>query len=226
MPAELIKTGGPALITEIYRLCNMIWQEEEWPEQWTKSILVTIPKKGDLTDCANYRTIALITHLSKILLLVILKRLTVILEECLSQEQAGFRKDRSTIQQILTLRLIAEKYLERDGRVYNCFIDYTKAFDSVWHDGLWAVLRNYRAPEKLITLLQNLYAHSQLAVKVGVSLGDWLMAEIGNRQGDPISPLLFISLLVRVMEATECNRTPSGINVHGMHSDKRSQVCR
>ena len=71
-----IKTGGPALITEIHRLCNMIWQEDEWSEQWTKSILVTIPKKGDLTDCANYRTIALITHLSKILLLVILKRLT------------------------------------------------------------------------------------------------------------------------------------------------------
>ena len=89
IPAELIKkTGGPALITEIHRLCNMIWQEEEWPEQWTKSILATIPKKGDLTDCANYRTIALITHLSKILLLVILERLTAILEECLSEEQA------------------------------------------------------------------------------------------------------------------------------------------
>jgi len=57
---------------------------------------------------------------------------------------------------------------------------YTKAFDSVWHDGLWAVLRSYRAPEKLITLLRNWYAHSQLAVKVGVLVGDWFMAEIGN----------------------------------------------
>ena len=74
IPAELIKTGGPALITTIHRLCNMIWQEEEWPEKWTKSILVTIPKKGDLTDCANYRTIALITHLSKRLLLVFIEK--------------------------------------------------------------------------------------------------------------------------------------------------------
>jgi len=124
----------------------------------------SVPEKGDLTDCANYRTIALITHLSKILLLVILKRLITILEECLKEEQAGFRKDTSTIQQTLTFRLIAEKYLERDRRVYNCFIDYTKAFDSVWHDGLWAVLRSCRAPEKLITLLRNLNAYSQLAV--------------------------------------------------------------
>jgi len=87
-------------------------------------------KKGDLTYCANYRTIALITQLSKILLLIILERLSAVLEDSLSEEQ-GFRKDRSTVQQMLTLRLIAEKYLERGRCVYNCLVDYTEAFDSI-----------------------------------------------------------------------------------------------
>src|SRR5664279_6069354 len=59
----------------------------------------------------------------------------------LSDEQAGFRKERSTVQQILCLRLIAEKHREVNKQVYNCFVDFKKAFDLVWHDGLWAVLR-------------------------------------------------------------------------------------
>ena len=155
----------------------------------------------------------MITHLSKILLLIILERLKAALESCLSEEQGGFRKDRSTVQQILTLRLIAEKYLERGKRVYNCFVDYTKAFDSVWHAGLWAVLRSFRVPGKLINLLRNLYAKSRLAVKIGIRLGEWFTAELGNRQGDPISPLSFISLLERVMETTECNTVTHGVEI-------------
>ena len=94
IPVELIKVGGPALTTEIHRLCSMIWHKGEWSEEWTKSGLITISKKGDLTECANYRTIALITHLSKILLLIILERLKWSLKGCLSEEQAEFRKDR------------------------------------------------------------------------------------------------------------------------------------
>ena len=151
--------------------------------------------------CQLQNNNALISHLSKILLLIILERLNTALEDCLSEEQGGFRKDRGTVQQILTLRLIAEKHLERDRLVYNCFVDYTKAFDSVWHDGLWAVLQSFRVPRKL---LQNLYAKSKLAVKVGIRLSEWFTAELGNRQGDPISPLSFITLLEKVMEAVEC----------------------
>ncbi len=99
---------------------------------------------------------------------------------------------------------------------YNCFVDYTKAFDSVWQAGLWAALRSFRVPGKLINLLRNLYAKSQLAVKIGIGLGEWFTAELGNRQGDPISPLSFISLLERVMETTECNTVTHGVTIHGV----------
>ena len=153
--AELVKAGGESTVDAIHRLCNMVWEQERWLTEWTSSVLVTIAKKGDNTHCTNYRTIALISHVGKVLLLIILNRLTAILEPMMSEEQGGFRRDRSTVQQILALRLIAEKYLERNRPVYNCFIDYTKAFDSVWHDGLWAVFRSYGVSHKLVRLLSS-----------------------------------------------------------------------
>ena len=57
----------------------MVWEQEKWPVEWTRAVLVTIPKKGDLTECANYRTIALISHLSKVILMVILDRINAVI---------------------------------------------------------------------------------------------------------------------------------------------------
>jgi hypothetical protein len=113
------------------------------------------------------------------------------------------------------LRLANEKYTERRKPVYHCFVDYTKAFDTVWHEGLWAVLDSYKVPRKLVDLLRNLYSKSELAVRINGELGEWFMAEIGSRQGDPLSPLMFITLLERVMEQTECNTEGTGLNIHG-----------
>src|SRR5688572_2483272 len=117
---------------------------------WTKSILVTIPKKGDLTLCKNYRTIALINHMGKVLMTILLSRLKAKTEVYMSDEQAGFRKDRSTVQQILMLRLIAEKAKRKNKPVYNCFVDFQKAFDSIKHDVTWAVLKSYGVGNRLI----------------------------------------------------------------------------
>ncbi|CAF3677816.1 unnamed protein product [Rotaria socialis] len=107
--AEMIQAGGEQLIHQIHALCNKAWNQGAIPKEWGKSILVPIPKKGDLNECSNYRTISLINHTSKILLIILLNRLKYRLDPYLAEEQAGFRKDRSTVQQILTLRLLAEK---------------------------------------------------------------------------------------------------------------------
>ena len=100
--------------------------------------MVTIPKKGDLMECKNYRTIALISHMAKIVLLVLPNRLKAQIGEHLADEQAGFIKVRNTIQQILTLRLIAKQAKRKNKLVYNCFIDFQKAFDSVQHKIVWS----------------------------------------------------------------------------------------
>ena len=78
-------------------------------DAWTTSLIIPLPKKGDIKNCEKYRTVSLISYSSKILLRIILNRLTPQTENILSEEQAGIRKNRSTTEQILNCRLIMEK---------------------------------------------------------------------------------------------------------------------
>ena len=164
---EMLQAGGEPLARQIYELCSKAWHEGAIPEEWTKSILVPIPKKGDLSQCSNYRTISLINHTGKVFLTVLLNRLKSQLDPYLSEEQAGFRKDRSTIHQILTLRLLAEKAKRQGRKIYNCFIDFQKAFDTIKHKVIWATLKSYGVETKMVTLLENIYESAQSAVRIG-----------------------------------------------------------
>ena len=110
--AELVQPGGETMIDVLTEICNRIWRIGEWPTPWTQSLIITLPKKGNLQLCQNYRTISLISHLSKVMLKVILNRLKPQAEEIIAEEQAGFRAGRSTTEQIFNLRILCEKYLQ------------------------------------------------------------------------------------------------------------------
>ena len=75
IPAELVQAGGETMIDVLTEICNRIWRTGEWPTPWTQSLIITLPKKGNLQLCQNYRTISLISHSSKVILKVILNRL-------------------------------------------------------------------------------------------------------------------------------------------------------
>ena len=140
---------------------------------WTQSLIVTLPKKGNLQLCQNFRTISLISHSSKVMLKVILNRLRPQAEEIIAEEQAGFRAGRSTIEQIFNLRILCEKYLQHQQNLYHVFIDFKKAFDRVWHAALWTTMRKYSA------------------VQMNGSIGEWFRTTVGVRQGCLLSPTLF-----------------------------------
>ena len=73
--AEMIKASGDVGISLLHKLIVKIWQTGEWPEDWRRAVLITIPKKVDLQQCSNYRTISLISHASKIMLKIIMRRI-------------------------------------------------------------------------------------------------------------------------------------------------------
>ena len=77
------------MIDVLTEICNRIWRTGEWPTPWTQSLIITLPKKGNLQLCRNYRTISLISHSSKVMLKVILNRLKPQAEEIIAEEQAG-----------------------------------------------------------------------------------------------------------------------------------------
>ena len=124
IPAELVQAGGETMIDVLTEICNRIWRTGEWPTPWTQSLIITLPKKGNLQLCQNYRTISLISHSSKVMLKVILNRLKPQAEEIIAEEQAGFRAGRSTTEQIFNLRILCEKYLQHQQNLYHVFIDF------------------------------------------------------------------------------------------------------
>ena len=69
--SELIKEGGPVLTQLLTDLCQKLWSTNKWPDAWTTSLIIPLPKKGDLNNCEKYRTVSLISHSSKILLHII-----------------------------------------------------------------------------------------------------------------------------------------------------------
>ena len=161
--------------------------------------IVPIPKKGDLRDCSNYRTISLIGHPSKVLLKVILNRLSPQVEEVLTEEQAGFRKRRSTVEQIFNVRILCEKYRDHGKSVFHSFVDFNKAFDRVWQQALWLTMKKHNIEPNLIRMVESLYANTSCSVMFDGNIGHWFRTTVGLRQGCLLSPCLFNLFLEQIM---------------------------
>ena len=209
IPGELIKAGGEHMIEALHNICNKIWSNHIWPSSWTKSLVITLPKKGDLQQCNNYRTLSLISHPSKILLRIILNRLKPQAAEIIAEEQAGFMPGRSTVEQIFNLRVLCEKSLEHQQSLYHVFIDFKKAFDRVWHQALIATMKKYNISSSLISLIENLYSEATSAVFLNGEIGDWFRTSVGVRQGCLLSPTLFNIFLERIMTDALSDHTSS-----------------
>ena len=152
IPSELVQAGGEAMTDMLLIICNKIWQTGEWPTSWAKSLIMTLPKKGNLQLCQKYHTISVISHPSKVMLRILLNRLKPQAEEIIKEEQTGFRAGRSTTDQIFSIRILCEKYLQHQQSLYHVYVDLKKAFDSVWHAALWAILRLYNINDSLIRM--------------------------------------------------------------------------
>jgi hypothetical protein len=126
IPAELIQEGGETLLSEIRKLMKLIWKKEELPHPRKESIVATIHKKGDKTDCSNYRGISLLSTSYKILSKILLARLTPYADEIIGDNQCGFWRNRSTTDQIFNIRRILEKKWEYNGTIHQLLIDFRK----------------------------------------------------------------------------------------------------
>ena len=146
-------------------ICQQIWIKRIWPKQWKESIYVPIPKKGDPRICSNNRTIAQISHASKVMLKVIQHRLDMYMKQEIAIEQAGFTKGRGRRDQISNLRWIMERSTEYQRPIYMCFIDYSKAFDCVDHPTLWNMMEEMGVPEHMVQVIRSLYTNQEAKQK-------------------------------------------------------------
>ena len=178
-------------------ISQQIWKIQHWPQDWKRSVSISIPKKDNAKEYSNYHTIALISHVSKAMLKILQARLQqyVNREQYVNSElpdvQAGFRKGRGTRDQIANIHWIIKKAREFQKNIYFCFIDYAKAFDCVDHNKLWKTLKEMGIPDYLTCLLRNLYAGQEATVRTRHGTTDWFQIGKGVHQGCILSPCLF-----------------------------------
>ena len=103
---ELFQILKDDAVKVLHSICQQIWKTQQWPQDWKRSVFIPIPKKGNAKECSNYRTIALISHASKIMLKILQARLQQYVNRELPDVQAGFRKGRGTRDQIANIRWI------------------------------------------------------------------------------------------------------------------------
>ena len=172
IPVELFQILKDDAVKVLYSICQQIWKTQQWPQDWKRSVFIPIPKKGNSKECSNYRTIALISHASKIMLKILQARLQQYVNSEHPDVQVGFRKGRRTRDQIANIHWIIKKAKEFPKNIYFCFIDYTKAFDCVDHNKLWKILKEMGIPNDLTCLLRNLYAGQEATVRTGPGITD------------------------------------------------------
>ena len=199
IPAELLQQRGEAMVNALLIIYNKIWRTGEWPTLWTQSIVITLPKNGNLQLCQNYHAISLISHQSKVMLKIILIRLKPEPEKIIDGKQAGFRPGRSTTEQIFNLRVLCERYLQHQQDLYHLFIDFKKTFNRVWHAAHWATMRLYNINTNLINAIRNLYEKATSAVCFNGRTEGWFRTTFGVRQGCLLSPTLLNIFLERIM---------------------------
>ena len=189
---DVIKAGGLPLAKWLHEIFVDIWENEVMIEDWRTAILVRLYKnKGDKKICDNYRGISLLVATSKIFSRIILNRVQGHLDKQLLEEQAGFRSNRSTIDQIFILKMIMEKSRNNNKPLHMCFIDIMKAYDSVDRTLLWQVCRHYGLSDKIIRMLQLLYKDTRAQVRINGELSDPFDINSGVQQGGIPSCILF-----------------------------------
>ena len=171
------------------------------------------PKKGNAKECSNYRTIALISHASKVMLKILQAGLQQYLNHELPDVQAGFSKGRGTRNQTVNIRWVIEKAREFQKNIYFCFIGYAKAFDCVNHNKLWKILKEMGIPDDLTCLLRNLYAGQEATVRTGHGTTDWFQIGKGVCQGCILSPCLFNLYAEYIMRNAELEEAQAGIKI-------------
>lgn len=212
IPAEAFKHGGNGMVLQLQQLINKIWLEESIPGDLKNAAIVTVFKKGDKSDCDNYRGISLLSIAGKIITRILSNRLTDVSESFLPESQSGFRPSRGTIDMIFTARQLQEKCREQNRPLYMAFIDLVKAFDSVNRDALWKLLSLIGCPDKFVNILRLFHDNMKAMVIANGVPGESFEVRTGVKQGCVIAPSLFSIFIASIIHLVK-NDIPQCTNL-------------
>ena len=177
---------------------NLVLTKCILPEEWVIGLIRPIYKnRGSRKDPDNYRGITLLSCMGKLFTLMLNERLKcfININGLLHEEKTGFRDDYSTIDRIFSLSLIVNIYLSKGKRLYAAFIDYKKAFDSINRVAIWKKLVGNGIHGLILKVIFNMYDKAKSCVSCGNQQSEYFQSNVGVRQGENLSPLLFALFL-------------------------------
>ena len=163
---ELLRADMEEFASRLTKCYNRLWKTETWPKVWKKGPVKAF-NKGDLRECNNWRGVTLLPVINKIFCRMLLEWIKRGVDKKLRKKQAGFQPNRSTTEQIFTLRNILEQANECRAGLYAHFLDFEKAFNSVHRESLWNIMRSYGIPDKMVRVIADIYARFECAVVDG-----------------------------------------------------------
>jgi exonuclease III len=181
--------------------CNAVYNQNPI-DKWTEGCILPFPKKGDLGVAANYRGITLTAIAAKVYNTLLLNRIQPVLDPILRKNQNGFRKNRSTVGQILTVRRVIEGIRAKNLEAVMLFVDFSKAFDSVHRGKMEQILRAYEIPQETVNAIMMLYKNTHAKVRSPDGDTDFFDIIAGVLQGDTLAPFLFIVCLDYVLRTS------------------------
>ena len=207
IPPEVWKTRqfGDILL----RHCNAVYNQNPI-DRWTKGCILSFPKKGDLRLAKNYRGITLTSIAAKIYNALRRNRIVPQIDKILRNNQNGFRRNRSTTSQILTIRRILEGVRAKNLQATLLFVDFTKAFDSIHRGKMEQILLAYGLPEETVVAIMILYRNTKVKVRSPDGDTEYFNIVAGVLQGDTLAPYLFIICLDYVLRTLIDNIRENG----------------
>ena len=169
---EALQYGGDAMGDIVCGFCSEVYSSLTPPSQWTTSVIVPLPKKGDLSLMTNCRGISLLSITAKVYIKSLLNRIRDHVNPILKSNQIEFCPVRSCAQQIHILRRIMEGFQDYQLPHTVTFIDFKKAFDSINKKVMFTDLQHYGIPEAVVSAVSALYNNSKSAVMVDGNISD------------------------------------------------------
>ena len=190
IPVQLFQILKDDAVKVLHATYQQIWKIQQWPQDWKRSVFIPISKKGNAKECSNYRTIALISHASK----VVLKILQARLQQYVNQELQMFKLDLEKAEEPeikLPTYAGSQKKQENSRKTSTSALLTTPKHLIVWITASWKILQEMGIPGHLICLLRNLYAGQEATVRTGHGIADWFQIRKGVCQGCILSPCFF-----------------------------------
>lgn len=219
---EAVLKGKEIIVPKLEILFNKIMDSGVYPERWCKAILCSLYKGGNRNEPGNYRGISLLSVIGKIFTKIINERLVqwaIDNDEC-HEEQAGYKRGYSTVDQIFNLQALGQKYLSRKGgRFYAMYVDFSKAFDRIPHKMLLYQMLKRGMHGQIIKVIRSMYSQLKSCIRLDNNcLTEYFDCSVGTRQGCMLSPFLFTFYLNELIESINSGEG-NGIYVDEVWSD-------